>query len=33
MERFSTHYELAERIYWERVNVNVIGDMAWVSYD
>ena len=33
MERFPTKYELAERIHWERVNVNVIGDMAWVSYD
>ena len=33
MERFSTPYELAERIHWERVNVTVIGDMAWVSYD
>ena len=33
MERLPTKYELAERIHWERVNVNVIGDMAWVSYD
>jgi hypothetical protein len=33
MERYSTPFALAERIHWERVNVTVIGDMAWVSYD
>ncbi len=33
MARFTQHYDLAERLRWERVNIVVNGDMAWVSYD
>jgi DNA-binding CsgD family transcriptional regulator len=33
MERFPQTYELESRIRWERVNILLGGNMAWVSYD
>jgi DNA-binding CsgD family transcriptional regulator len=32
MERFSQTFDFAERVRWDRVNIVVVGDMAWVSY-
>jgi hypothetical protein len=32
MERHPGSYEI-ERVRWERVNIVVAGDMAWISYD
>lgn len=33
MLRFGQSYDIDERISWEKVNVVICGDMAWVSYD
>jgi len=33
MLRFAQRYDMAERIRRERVNIVVVGDLAWVSYD
>jgi DNA-binding CsgD family transcriptional regulator len=33
MARHPQPYDIAERVHWERVNIVVAGDMAWISYD
>lgn len=33
MQRHPRRYDIAERVRWERVNIVVAGDMAWISYD
>jgi DNA-binding CsgD family transcriptional regulator len=33
MQRFKQYHDMEERFRWEGVNIVVVGDMAWVSYD
>ena len=33
MQRFKQYHDMEERFRWESVNIVVVGDMGWVSYD
>src|SRR4051794_999657 len=33
MERLSQSHDIAERLNWEKVNIVLGADLAWVSYD